>query len=923
MAYTKQTFTSGQILKASDLNTMSEGITTKQDKLVSGTNLKTINGQSLLGGGNITVEGGGDTIISGGTLGAKYAGLYGKKISFLGDSITTFNGYIPSGYAHFYPRNNITSVEKTWWWQFTKTCGLDILVNASWSGSCVTTSRNGSSSSNSTSAAMGCSNKRIADLAKDGITPDIVICFIGANDFGDNVALGSWDGGELPAEGKISTFSEAYALMVSKVMKTYPNAEVFVCTLLEATGSYNGMDDVKTGTYPMAFTRDGATVTLHDYNQKIRKIAEALGANVLDMHSCGITYFNAGSMLGDTLHPNSSGAALMAKKALSELYSKSIYMHPLGVASEPENVYYTVTYKYVDTTGATISPDTTKRVLSGTIISLTTANAPNIMGFTPKSVSPTSVTVSKNTTITFTYEADAETVFHTVTYNYVNSKGIAIKDPTTQRVAEGSSINLTTSLAPSVDGYRVSSVSPSGTQMISGNLTVTFTYNAIVYRTVTYNYVDAEGHAVKESTTEQVESGTSITLNTSTAPIISGYSCTAVSPSGPFVVVENLTVTYTYQAVSEVWYVNTSNTTIRNNPSKPQAGSFAYSNSTTLNACIGVPINAIRLYVNNAGTMSYGKCSSTSYKKLGDITLDNPSNTEAQVYTIPTVTLSDGERLWFQDADDTAKWWYGSNQASNALGYFAAKISTSNPRGEDVSENLSIDIGYINQPDVVKHTVTYEYVNESGESIKDSTSEQIADGTSITTNISNAPAIAGYIVVSVSPSGTIAVSENVTITYTYKAVTETWYVNASTKTSRTGRANPIYGSFAYRHTDTINACIGVPINSLRMFVATAGVMSYGKVSSTAYETLGTINLVNPSNTTLQTYKINEVVLSEGERLWFTAPTDTGMFHYGQRTNSAYPQGAFNVKVSATNLGGNDDPSGGAIENLSIDIGYVR
>lgn len=58
MAYTKQTFTTGQTLKASDLNTMSEGITTKQDTLVSGTNIKTINGKSLLGSGDIAVEGG-------------------------------------------------------------------------------------------------------------------------------------------------------------------------------------------------------------------------------------------------------------------------------------------------------------------------------------------------------------------------------------------------------------------------------------------------------------------------------------------------------------------------------------------------------------------------------------------------------------------------------------------------------------------------------------------------------------------------------------------------------------------------------------------------------------------------------------------------------------------------------------------------
>lgn len=62
MTYTKQTFTSGQILKASDLNTMSEGITSKQDTLVSGTNLKTINGQSLLG--SVTVTMGGEDISS-------------------------------------------------------------------------------------------------------------------------------------------------------------------------------------------------------------------------------------------------------------------------------------------------------------------------------------------------------------------------------------------------------------------------------------------------------------------------------------------------------------------------------------------------------------------------------------------------------------------------------------------------------------------------------------------------------------------------------------------------------------------------------------------------------------------------------------------------------------------------------------------
>ena len=61
MAYTKQTFTAGQTLKASDLNTMSQGIKDlddgKQAKLVSGINIKTINGVSLLGDGDIEIKG--------------------------------------------------------------------------------------------------------------------------------------------------------------------------------------------------------------------------------------------------------------------------------------------------------------------------------------------------------------------------------------------------------------------------------------------------------------------------------------------------------------------------------------------------------------------------------------------------------------------------------------------------------------------------------------------------------------------------------------------------------------------------------------------------------------------------------------------------------------------------------------------------
>lgn len=58
MSYTKQGFKDGQLLKASHLETMENGIISKQDKLESGVNIKTINGISLLGSGNISISGG-------------------------------------------------------------------------------------------------------------------------------------------------------------------------------------------------------------------------------------------------------------------------------------------------------------------------------------------------------------------------------------------------------------------------------------------------------------------------------------------------------------------------------------------------------------------------------------------------------------------------------------------------------------------------------------------------------------------------------------------------------------------------------------------------------------------------------------------------------------------------------------------------
>lgn len=56
--YTKEEIDNDHLVISSSLNDLNTRLNTKQDTLVSGINIKTINNQSILGSGNITLEGG-------------------------------------------------------------------------------------------------------------------------------------------------------------------------------------------------------------------------------------------------------------------------------------------------------------------------------------------------------------------------------------------------------------------------------------------------------------------------------------------------------------------------------------------------------------------------------------------------------------------------------------------------------------------------------------------------------------------------------------------------------------------------------------------------------------------------------------------------------------------------------------------------
>ena len=243
----------------------------------------------------------------------------GKRLAIIGDSISSFVGTSPQGYAEYYNRpdvvSDVTNVNYMWWKIVSDTLGLSP-VNCSWSASTVRGMPKGST------AVAGCSDKRIEDAGRAG-APDFIIYYIGCNDWGLGIPLGNWtvdtpivDDSSYTSEQMVSTFKASYALMLKKARVMYPAAKIYCCTILdEYLRDVGGVDE-----YPPI---NAGGVSNFTWNQNIKEIAEALGASVIDVHDCGVSYFNLSNYSSDgSLHPNKAGHALIAEKVISQLISK-------------------------------------------------------------------------------------------------------------------------------------------------------------------------------------------------------------------------------------------------------------------------------------------------------------------------------------------------------------------------------------------------------------------------------------------------------------------------------------------------------------------------------------------------------------------------------------------------------------------------
>lgn len=231
-----------------------------------------------------------------------------KQFSILGDSVSTLAGYNPKDYKVFYADENceksgVKEMQDTWWGKVIDFFGGELLVNNSWSGSRVTRLPN-----NENLFPSGCSDERTGKLHINNVKPDVVIVYLGTNDW----AFGTEPDGTrlLSDELNMQYFAVAYETMLEKIKTNYLNAEIWCCTLnttfMSSNPSFN---------FPYEY---GGT-HIEKYNQIIKDTADMNNCKIIDLYSYHISYDSI-----DGSHPNADGMNTLATLMIREIGGKEV-----------------------------------------------------------------------------------------------------------------------------------------------------------------------------------------------------------------------------------------------------------------------------------------------------------------------------------------------------------------------------------------------------------------------------------------------------------------------------------------------------------------------------------------------------------------------------------------------------------------------
>jgi len=237
------------------------------------------------------------------------ANYEGKVISILGDSISTFAGYIPvaDGFnlEHLprYPQADLlTDVEETWWMQVIAKLDAKLGINDSWRGATCSGAHPVTTGTTGANAAMG-NLQRIANLGANG-TPDIILFYGGTNDLAHVSKVGTFDPQTAPTQVDLTTkqwdnLADGYVHTLLRLKHFYPDATI-VAMLPTYTASYYSNDKLAAG------------------NEVLAQICQHYGIICVDLRDCGISTKD----LPDGIHPNAAGMDYITGAVLDALLNQ-------------------------------------------------------------------------------------------------------------------------------------------------------------------------------------------------------------------------------------------------------------------------------------------------------------------------------------------------------------------------------------------------------------------------------------------------------------------------------------------------------------------------------------------------------------------------------------------------------------------------
>jgi lysophospholipase L1-like esterase len=209
-----------------------------------------------------------------------------KRVSILGDSISTYQGYTPYPSNYQYPKGSyadFTSVTQTWWHKliYQKMSNAKLEVNSSYTGTCV------QETTDKGHPGYGFLH-RYVELGN----PDVIIVNGGTNDaWSFNLPVGTLDFSIATDNLDEFQFAQAYDKLIRLLKTTYPNAQI-ACVI---------GDNVMDAQYST-------------YAQVIRDVCDHYSlpyAEVVFADRAASTY--------DNVHPNPSGMADMADQIWNAL----------------------------------------------------------------------------------------------------------------------------------------------------------------------------------------------------------------------------------------------------------------------------------------------------------------------------------------------------------------------------------------------------------------------------------------------------------------------------------------------------------------------------------------------------------------------------------------------------------------------------